>query len=275
MSLHEILDIKKHQIIPSRIIKTYQKQKNNRTFLPLGSRNFDEILGGGFYFGKKYLIFGPNKTGKTQLCHQICVQAYEHLRKASGQKDEKIAFYLDTENTFRPERIKELIDNTEKQVDQVLNSILVSKIMSNSALILALRDFEEVINNYKSGVLIIDTINNYLRSDLGNKNISFNSVKETYLNILRKINEFTIRYNIITIATAQVTSDFSKGDNINEVPVGNQFLNHFFSEYLYLSIKENERNYIQLVNSLQLPEKKLRYTINNRGIQDYKFQIKL
>ncbi|MFX1326183.1 MAG: hypothetical protein ACFE8N_14630 [Promethearchaeota archaeon] len=271
MSLHEILDIKKHQIIPHRVIEAYQKQKHKQSFLPLGTRNFDEIMGGGFYFGKKYLVFGSNKTGKTQLCHQICVQAYKHLRKASGKKDEKIAFYFDTENTFRPERIKELIENTEKKANQVLNSILVSKIMSNSAFILALRDFEEVINNYQNGVLIIDTINNYLRTDLGNKNLSFNRVKDTFLNALRKINELTIKYNLITIATAQVTSDFSKGDNINEVPVGNQFLNHFFSEYVYLSRKKNERNYIQLVNSLQFSEKKLPYSITTRGIQDYKF----
>lgn len=271
MNVHEILDIKKRQIIPNRIIEAYQKQKNKKSFLPLGSRNFDEILGGGFYFGNKYLIFGSNKTGKTQLCHQICVQAYEYLRKISSQKAEKTVFYLDTENTFRPERIKELIDITNKKVHQVLNNILVSKIMSNSALILALKDFEEVINNYESRILIIDTINNYLRSDLGNKNLSFNSAKETFLKALRKINELTIKYNLITIATAQVTSDFSKGEIINEVPVGNQFLNHFFSEYVYLNIKENDRNYIQLVNSLQFSEKKLPYMITTRGIQDYKF----
>ncbi|MHA2392460.1 MAG: hypothetical protein ACXAEX_11000 [Promethearchaeota archaeon] len=271
MSLHEILEIKKQQIISNSIITTFQNQKNKEPVLPLDSRNFDEVLGGGFNLGNKYLIFGPNNTGKTQLCHQLCVQAYKHLKNNSIQKSAKLILYLDTENTFRPERIKELIDVPEIEVDKVLGNILVSKIMSNSALILALRDFEKAIMKYRSGVLIIDTINNHFRSEIGNKNLSFSRAKEMFLSVLRIINKLTINYNLLTIATAQVASDFSKGDNIREIPVGNQFLNHFFSEYIYLSKNDKDRNYVQLVNSLHLSEKRLPYKITSRGIQDYKF----
>ena len=142
--------------------------------------------------------------------------------------------------------------------------------MSNTALFLALKSFEESVNANKGGILIIDTINNYFRSDLSNNNISFIKVREIFLNILKIINALTTTYNLITIATAQVTSNFSKTAIIQEIPVGNQFLNHFFSEYVYLSENKGNEYNVQLVNSLRLPEKRMLYKISAEGIQDFR-----
>ena len=270
MCLHEILEIKKSQIInPSQIISISQDQQKNRIILPLGSRNFDDVIGGGFCSKKKYLIFGSNKTGKTQICHQLCVQAYKHLNKILGIDNIKYIFYFDTENTFRPERIRELLTPSEFEIHSVLESVLVSKIMSNSAFLLALKDFENAIMKNRGGILIIDTINNHFRSDLGNRSISFYKAKDAFFKIVKKIDELTYKYNLITIVTSQVASNFSEKATIRELPVGNQFLNHFFSEYIYLSKKNREMNYVQLVNSLNLSERKLLYKITSKGIQDY------
>jgi hypothetical protein len=148
--------------------------------------------------------------------------------------------------------------------------ILVSKIMSNSALLFALKDFESLIAKNRGSILIIDTINNYFRSEVADKNISFHKTIETFLKILRKLNELTNTYNLITIATAQVTPNFSRPTIIRELPVANQFLNHFFSEYIYLSIKDEGKCFSHLVNSLKTSEKRLLYEITSHGIQDYK-----
>jgi predicted ATP-dependent serine protease len=142
--------------------------------------------------------------------------------------------------------------------------------MSNSALLLALKDFDNVVKNVGGGVLIIDSINNYFRSDLGNKDLSFNQTKNMFLNILHKVNTLTQEYDLVTVVTSQVTSNFTTKGNIRVLPVGNQFLNHFFSEYVYLSKKDSETNYVQLVNSLNLSEKKFLYKITSRGIRDFK-----
>jgi len=108
---------------------------------------------------------------------------------------------------------------------------------------------------------------NLPRSD---KKISTNKTKDIFMRILTKINELTIKFNLITIATAQVTSNLIKDTSIKVLPVGNHFLNHFFSEYVYLDYKEHNQRYIQLVNSMSLPEKRLLYKITSLGIQDYK-----
>jgi len=275
MAISEILEIKKSQVVkPSIIIKQSEREKNLSFLLSLGTRIFDEVLGGGFRFGKKYLIFGMNKTGKTQLCHQLCVRAYKQFlkfNKTSTKEDKPFIFYFDTENTFRPERLKELIENSEFDHNKILKKILISKIMSNSALLLGLSKLENLLDLNQMNILLIDTINNHYNSELADKHISPNSTKKTFLKILKKVNELTKNFELITITTAQVTSKFTEGTSIRVKPVGNHLLNHYFSEYIYLDYKGEDRRYIHVANSFNLPEKRILYKITSAGIQDYKF----
>ncbi|MFX1574006.1 MAG: hypothetical protein ACFFB0_14760 [Promethearchaeota archaeon] len=269
MSLHEILEIKKHQIIkPINILNEFQKNKDKQIALTSGSNNFDETIGGGFYSGRTYLIFGATKTGKTQLCHQLCIQAYKLFSKKLKKREISQIFYFDTENTFRPERIKDLSSSSNLEYEKVLKSIIVSTIMSNSALQFAVKDLVQILNKNQSSVLIIDTINNYYRSDFSNNNITFTKTKDVFLKILESIHTLAKTHNLITILTAQVSSNFAENAIIREIPVGNQFLNHFFSDYLYLSYKDEKKIYVQMINSLKYPNKKLIFTITKSGIQD-------
>lgn len=272
--INQILGIDKHQVIKLQNIRdTLEINRNKLYILASGAKNFDDTIGGGFYKGNKYLIFGANKTGKTQLCHQLCVQAFMQFSKIvnnSKIKNKQFVFYFDTENTFRPERIKELILKYDVNYNKILKNILVSKIMSNSAFLLSLKELEKFLEKNTITILIIDSINNYYNSDLANKSISVNKAKEIFLRILALINKLTLEYSLITITTAQVTLNLNKDSPLRVVPVGNSILNHFFSEYVYLDYKEQDKRYVQLVNSINLPEKRLLYKITSSGIQDYK-----
>ena len=272
--INQILGIDKHQVIKlQNIHDTLEINRNNQYILTSGAKNFDDTIGGGFYKGNKYLIFGANKTGKTQLCHQLCVQAFIQFFKIvnnSKIKNKQFVFYFDTENTFRPERIKELILKYDVNYDKLLKNILVSKIMSNSAFLLSLKELEKFLEKNTLNILIIDSLNNYYNSDLANKSISINKAKEIFLRILALINKLTLEYSLITITTAQVTINLNKDSPLRVLPVGNSLLNHFFSEYVYLDYKEQDKRYVQLVNSINLPEKRLLYKITSSGIQDYK-----
>ncbi|MCK4480794.1 MAG: hypothetical protein KAV01_09725 [Candidatus Lokiarchaeota archaeon] len=274
MMINQILGIDKHQVIKLQNIRdTLEINRNKLYILASGAKNFDDTIGGGFYKGNKYLIFGANKTGKTQLCHQLCVQAFMQFSKIvnnSKIKNKQFVFYFDTENTFRPERIKELILKYDVNYNKILKNILVSKIMSNSAFLLSLKELEKFLEKNTITILIIDSINNYYNSDLANKSISVNKAKEIFLRILALINKLTLEYSLITITTAQVTLNLNKDSPLRVVPVGNSILNHFFSEYVYLDYKEQDKRYVQLVNSINLPEKRLLYKITSSGIQDYK-----
>jgi len=274
MDVNEILEIDMIQIVKKqKILQDYEALTNLDFVLSSGAKNFDETLGGGFYQNKKYLVFGANKTGKTQLCHQLCVQAYIQLSrqsKKSRKMNKQFVFYFDTENTFRPERLKELIKFRNIDYDKLLKCIFVSKIMSNAALLLSLKELERIIELNNIYVLIIDTLNNHYNSELANKEIASNKTKVIFLKILEELNELTRKYKLITITTAQITSNLINKGLIRVIPVGNHLLNHFFSEYVYLDYKEQDKRYVHLTNSINFPEKRLLYSITNTGIQDYK-----
>jgi len=283
MDISETLNVDSSQIVKlDKLIEKLINSEKNRVYLPSGSINFDKVLGDSFKRYQMYLIFGANSTGKTQICHQLCVQAYKqfiHQKDNLDRSDEVLTYYLDCENTFRPERIKEIANTQNLDDNQVLKSILVSKILSNNALLLKLNEIEQNLNKPSEStkqnqirLLIIDSINNYFRTEQGNKDISFLKVKLTFLKILSILTNITKQLNLITITTAQVSPIFSEEDSsiVKEKPVGNQFLNHFFSEYLYLSAMEKDKKYIHLINSISLPERRVLYKITSKGIEDHK-----
>jgi RecA/RadA recombinase len=273
MSIADILEIDDKKIIDKqRILEKSLVFKNQQYFLPVGNRNFDNVLGGGFSSKNQYLIFGENNTGKTLLCHQLCVQSYIHflnLNKTTDYSEFHFIFYFDTENTFRPERLEELVNKYDINYYRFLKTILVSKIMSNSALLLSLNQLEDHLKKNQYNVLIIDTLNNHYGSELANKNISSNKVKTVFLKILNKIHTLTEKYNLITISTAQVVSNIVQEASLRVTPVGNDLLNQYFSEYLYLDYSSQDKRYIHLVNSMNLPEKRSPYKITSTGIEDY------
>jgi len=244
-----------------KIISEIERTKHEKTLISTSSNNFNKAIGGGFFTGKVYVVFGANKTGKTQICHQLSVQAFENSFKV---------VYLDTENTFRPERVRELAESNKFNSEKTLKNIYVSKIMSNNALLLKLDELDFIFKSNNVKLLIIDSINNFFRIERSDKEISFLKAKTTFFKILEKISNLTLRFQLITILTAQVAPNFIEEAVVKEFPVGIQYLNHFFSEVLYLSYKEKDMIYIHMVNSHMLPEKKIVFSITKRGIEDFK-----
>lgn len=66
-----------------------------------GSKELDSLLDGGIETGSITELFGEFRTGKTQLCHQLCVTCQLPFNQGGGEGK---ALYIDTEGTFRPER---------------------------------------------------------------------------------------------------------------------------------------------------------------------------
>ncbi len=67
-----------------------------------GSKELDKLLGGGIETGSITEMFGEFRTGKTQLCHTLAVICQLPLDMGGGEGK---CIYVDTEGTFRPERL--------------------------------------------------------------------------------------------------------------------------------------------------------------------------
>ena len=76
------------------------------------SKAFDDLLGGGLETQSIVEFFGEFGRGKTQMCFQLAVNATMPFDKGGLDGDVVV---IDTENTFRPERIvqiSEALDST-------------------------------------------------------------------------------------------------------------------------------------------------------------------
>jgi RecA/RadA recombinase len=72
-----------------------------------GSPALDALLGGGIDSMAITEVFGEFRTGKTQLAHTLCVTC--QLPRERGGGNGKV-IYIDTEGTFRPERIYKIAE---------------------------------------------------------------------------------------------------------------------------------------------------------------------
>ncbi|MBN1216638.1 MAG: hypothetical protein JXA99_14510 [Candidatus Lokiarchaeota archaeon] len=260
----DLLDIDKKKIYDYNGILNQTIDKKQFK-LSLEAINFDKILNGGFHSRSIYLFFGGNSSGKTQLCHQVSVRAYQLFLK-----NQKSILYFDTENTFRPERITELCKYYNLNHKEVLKNIFVSRISSNPTLLLSLKSIKEIIQKNSVGLFLVDSINHHYRFEKGEKEISYSKTKDDFLRILDIINYITKKFNLITIITAQITPNFIEDAFIKELPVAIQYLNHFFSEIIYLYKKQDKKYYAHIVNSEKIPEMRILYEITSKGIKDFK-----
>ena len=85
--------------------KAFFEKRKNQVFIKTGCDSLDELLKGGIETGSITEMYGEFRTGKTQLCHTLCVTCQLPIKDGGGAG---MAMYIDTEGTFRPERLVEI-----------------------------------------------------------------------------------------------------------------------------------------------------------------------
>ena len=136
------------------------KRRERVIKLKTGSKSFDELLGGGFETSAIVECFGEFGSGKTQIAHLLAVNC---------QKDDPtaVAVYIDTENTFRPERIKQLAEGAGVDPQKALSNIKVAKAYNSDHQMLLAEKVEDLIKNDKLNVkvLIVDSLTAHFRAE--------------------------------------------------------------------------------------------------------------
>lgn len=88
-------------------LQVLQMRQERVRMITTGSQEVDTLLGGGMESGSITEIFGESRTGKTQLCLTLCVTCQLERGKGGGEGK---AMFIDTEGTFRPERLREIAE---------------------------------------------------------------------------------------------------------------------------------------------------------------------
>ena len=187
-ALAEIQKIRKQKnLMPFPTLSPTPK-KFNRS-IQLSSSKFNSLIGNGFSPGNVYLIYGAFATGKTQIGFHTCVSLYNLYKEMKIQIS---ALFIDTEDTFRPERIHEIALNAYGMKDtSVFSRIGVLKATSTDMIFTLLRKIDSQGLDTEIKLIIIDSLTKHIRLDLGNDEISNTNVRDKLQKILSFLREIT------------------------------------------------------------------------------------
>jgi DNA repair protein RadA len=142
--------------------KQLYDELQHRTRLSTGSAELDELLGGGIESETTTEISGKEGSGKTQICHMLAVQAQRPLE--AGGLGAEVA-WIDTEDTFRPDRIKEIAESLEMEPMTVLSHINRWKAANTPDQLDAVEKLSALCNEKPVGLVIVDSMMGHLRSE--------------------------------------------------------------------------------------------------------------
>ncbi|MHA1309317.1 MAG: DNA repair and recombination protein RadA [Candidatus Helarchaeota archaeon] len=229
-----------------------------------GSIQLDNLLGGGVETGSITEFYGAFKSGKTQLAHQLAVNV--QLSKDVGGLEGN-ALYIDSEGTFRPERIVSMAIAMHLDPGQALKNIKVARAYNSEHQIELVNDAEEIINNSNIRLLIIDSISTHFRAEyIGNESIK--SRQQNLNKHLHQLERIADINNCAVIITNQVIDDPSviMGDPIKAV--GGNIIAHICQTRVYLRVIRGDQRLARLIDSPVLPEGEAVFRLTNDGIVD-------
>jgi len=230
------------------------------------SEELDKLFGGGVETGGITECFGEFGSGKSQIGFQLAVNA--QLPKDKGGLGGKVAF-IDTEGTFRPERIKQLAEAKGLDPKKILKNILVARAFSSDHQMLLSEKVEELIKKQNESVklVIVDSIMSLFRSDyVGRGTLADRQQKiNRHIHFLQKLAD---KYNLAVYITNQVMArpDIFFGNPTT--PVGGHIIGHASTYRVYLRKSKGDKRIARLIDSPHLPEGEAVFKVTIKGVED-------
>lgn len=243
--------------------------------LTTGCEEFDEMMGGGIETQSITEMYGEFGCGKTQVAHQLAVNA--QLPQEQGGLGGSVVI-IDTENTFRPERIEQMVKGLsekhgiEYDPEEFLKNIHVARAYNSNHQILLVESASELANELKDSempvrLLIVDSLTAHFRAEyIGRGTLADRQQK---LNKhLHDIQRFGDLFNACVIVTNQVMSkpDAFFGDPTK--PIGGHILGHTATFRLYIRKSKGDKRIVKLVDSPNLPDGEAIMSITTEGLGD-------
>ncbi len=230
----------------------------------------DKLLGGGVETQAVTEVYGEFGSGKTQFCHTLCVMVQKS--KEEGGLEGKV-LYIDTEGTFRPERIVTIAQAHNMDPNEVLDNIIVARAYNSAHQVLILEEAGKTIKEENIKLIISDSTTGLFRSEyLGRGTLANRQQKlGRYIRLLSRIAE---TYNCAVIATNQVSSspDAFFGDPTRAV--GGNVLAHASTYRIYFRKGSKNKRVAKMIDSPHHALSEEIFELGERGIQDTEDHLK-
>jgi len=241
------------------------RMRQNVLRLTSGSKALDELLGGGLETQTITEFYGEYGSGKSQMCHQLCVNV--QLPPERGGLDGG-ALYIDTENTFRTERIIQMAQHIGLDPEKVIKNIIFAEAYTSDHQTFLVENADEVVKENNIRLIIVDSLVSHFRSEyLGREMLAERQQK---LNKhMHKLIRLARAFNAVAIVTNQVMAkpDVFFGEAVH--PVGGHIVAH--TSHTRVFLRKSARGPVRiarLVSSPYLPEGETVFKITENGIED-------
>lgn len=232
--------------------------------IPTGSESFDELLAGGFETGSITEVFGEFGCGKTQIAHSLAV----NIHKMANEKD-PVAVYIDTENTFRPERIKQLAEGAGIDSDLALKHVKVARAYNSDHQMLLAEKVEDLIKkqNLNVKVVVIDSLTAHFRAEfIGRGTLAERQQKlNRHMHTLLKLAD---KFNLSVYVTNQVMAKPDQFFGDPTAAIGGHVVAHASTFRIYIRKGKKGCRVAKLIDSPNLPDGECSFFLSQEGLQD-------
>ncbi|MHA1865800.1 MAG: DNA repair and recombination protein RadA, partial [Candidatus Heimdallarchaeaceae archaeon] len=254
-----------------------EKQKSILSFT-YGVKNIDALttideLGvSGVRLGETIELFGPFRSGKSQLCHQLCVTVQLPVELGGAGKK---AVFIDTEGTFSPSRIKAIHERFQRELgwkksfEDVLKDISYARAYNSDHQMTLSERLLELFFNQKDeyGLVVVDSATAHFRAEYAGRGTlaERQQTMNYHLGILGRIAD---TYNVAVVITNQVQSNPGAFFGDPTQAIGGNIMGHWATTRFYLRKSKGEKRIIRVYDSPVLPESEAIFAITPEGCVD-------
>lgn len=241
------------------------KMRKSVARLTSGSKALDKILDGGLETQTITEFYGEYGSGKSQMCHQLCVNVQLPTEKGGLNGG---VLYVDTENTFRLERIIQMAKHVGLDPEQAVKNIIYAEAYTSDHQMFLLENADEIIKANNIKLIIIDSLTAHFRSEyIGREMLA--SRQQKLNKHMHKLVALARAFNAVAVVTNQVMAkpDQFFGDAIH--PIGGNIVGHTSHTRIYLRrASHGPIRIARLVSSPYLPEGEEILKVTENGIED-------
>jgi len=242
----------------------WEKRKHlNR--LTTNSANLDEILAGGIEPGSVTEFYGEYRTGKTQIAHQLCVNVQLPYDEGGLEGN---ALYIDTEATFRPERIIHMAEAKDLDYNKTLKNIIVGRAYNSDHQVLLIQEASKIIKEKNIKLVVVDSIIGHFRSEYVGRGTLANRQQTLNVHIHDLLRLTEVFDELAVIFTNQVSSRPDVFYGNPTVATGGHIIAHGATVRIYLRKGKGEQRVAKMIDAPHLPEAEAVFSITDEGIKD-------
>jgi len=238
------------------------KKRELVTKISTGSENFNALLEGGFETGAICECFGEFGSGKTQVGHVLATQVIKADPEAR-------VVYIDTENTFRPERIIQLATAAGLDPESTLNQIMVAKAFNSDHQMLLAEKVDELISRdgAKIKLVVVDSLTAHFRAEyIGRGTLAERQQKlNRHMSTLGKLSS---THNLCVFVTNQVMSKPDQFFGDPTAAIGGHVVAHASTFRIYLRKGKKGSRVAKLIDAPNLPDGECCFMVTEGGLLD-------